>query len=93
MSTITELDVALRRCMADDYSVFISYYSGRVDVTIQKYAHSGTPGLAMSVKAEAPTVAEAFEKAFKNFPENPLDGSTRWANARITADGEFTEVK
>lgn len=93
---VHELDLAFRKCLAEGYTTFVSSCGSRVSVSLHKYAHSGTPGLTMEVRAEAPTVAEAFEKAFANFPKNPLDGATRWADNRIAApveDGEFTETK
>lgn len=92
---LTELQTAVDRCLDTGFTCFVSFYASKVHVTLNKYAHSGTPGLAMEVKAEGVTVIEAFERALANFPANPLDGATKWHDPRIAGpitEGEFTEL-
>lgn len=89
---IEELDTAFRRCIAEGYTTFVSFYGNKVHVTLTK---RGTNSLQMEVRGEGDTVAGAFTTAFANFPQNPLDGASRWHDPRLSgpvSEGVFTEA-
>lgn len=93
---IEQLQVAFETCVKRGFTCFISFYHNKVHVTLTKESHNGAPGLRMDVRTEAPSVPEAFEKAFANFPDKPIDGIAEWHNPRLAApvtEGEFTETK
>lgn len=93
MLSISELQAALDRCVADDYTVFVSVYNKSVHVSLSKKTYSIEAPIDLTVKGVGLTVAAAFENAFNNFPTTPLDGS-KWASNRIAPiDGQFSEVK
>jgi hypothetical protein len=94
--TAQELEVVVSRCVADEYSLFLSAYKDykgnpRVGITLTKRAANF--GLEVQVKGDGQTVGEAFEKALCNFPANPVGAV--WDSVRLAppaVDGEFTEL-
>jgi hypothetical protein len=82
--SLEELQVALDEVRRRGFNISVGCYGNlQITVTLNKYATSGSPGFAMEVRAEGGTVREAFERAFKNFPDSPLDGVTKWAGNQL----------
>ena len=91
--TVSELDQIIARCREDEYNCFMSFYGGKVNVSLEKGSTYGK--MHMKFSADADTASEAFEKCVLNFPRNPVGAvwdTQRIADNSKAEDGQFTET-
>lgn len=97
---LEELQSIMDVCTQEEYkiSVIAGYQTGNNAIMVSLEKGSQYGDMHMKFSAHGATVKDAFNKAYANFPTNPVNG--RWASARLEApkpenesvDGVFTEL-